>query len=132
MKALLICLIACLPAFSLVVRADDESVDDRYVTIYGLMLAGDAQAESGQTVAAKAKYAEARSMLKKLREDYPNWSVKVVKFRMDYLADKVTGPSTGSPSVSGGGAAAMPAMMAMMATPANAGEAVEMKIKWEV
>jgi len=130
MKALLICLIACLSAFSRVVRADDESVDDRYVAIYGLMLAGDAQAESGQTAAARAKYAEARSMLKKLRDDYPNWSVKVVKFRMDYLADKAASPSTASPavSVSGGGAAAVTAM----ATPADTGDPVEMKIKWEV
>ncbi len=123
MRCLPILLIAFLPVFSSVVRADDESVDDRYVTIYGLMLAGDAKAESGQTAAAQAKYAEAQSMLKKLRDDYPNWSVKVVKFRMDYLADKAGGPSTAA--ASGSGAAAM-------VSAAGSGDPVEMKIKWEV
>ena len=127
MKALLIFLIACLAVLSPAVRAEDESVDDRYVTIYGLMLAGDAKAESGQAAAARAKYAEAQSMLKKLREDYPNWSVKVVKFRMDYLAEKAAGPSTESTSGSSAVAAPM-----TMATPANAGDPVEMRIKWEV
>src|SRR5712675_2497260 len=125
MKALLILLIACLAILSPVVRAEDETVDDRYVAIYGLMLAGDAKAENGQAAAAKTNYTEAQSMLKKLREDYPSWSTRVVKFRMDYLAEKAAIPVTGS--ATGSGAAATP-----MTAPADAGQPVEMKIKWGI
>ena len=114
MKALfaicLVCSLICPP----VARADDLSVDDRYVNVYALILAGDAKWNQGQSAAAVAKYSEAQTLLKSLQRDYPDWNMRVVKFRLDYLAAKK--------------ASAPPAPRADAAS----GGPVEMKLKWEV
>jgi hypothetical protein len=116
MKALLILVLSCLLFLPAAVRADDETVGERFVAVYGLMLDGDARAQAGQAAAAREKYAEAQKQLKKLRVDYPSWNVRAVKYRLDYLAARL---------------AAAPASVAPAFTPPNPAEPVEMKLKWE-
>ena len=114
MKALFVICLACSLICPLAARADDLSVDDRYVNIYALILQGDAKWNQGQSAAAVAKYSEAQTQLKSLKRDYPDWNTRVVKFRLDYLAAK---------------AASAPPAPHMDAA---SGGPVEMKLKWEV
>ncbi len=66
-----------------------QTADDQYVGIYNLIQQGDALNENGQASAALGKYARAQSDLKDFQAANPDWNVKVVSFRMRYLAAKV-------------------------------------------
>ena len=98
------------------VRAQEEMVEDRYVRAYNLMLAGDNAAAKGQTAVASAKYQESLAVLGQLQKDYPDWNVKLVKFR-SRLFDGQTcrGQDTLNAGIRRGHA-----------------KAVEMRLKWEV
>lgn len=72
------------------------SADDRYVGIYGLIQQGDDL--SGHDVpAARAKYSEALTALKQFHTQFPNWQVKIVNFRLKYLADRLQALNTNTP-----------------------------------
>src|SRR5439155_2600086 len=71
--------------------------DEQYVQIYSLIQDADRLSLNGQSDAARAKYLEAQTALKKLQSAYPNWNEKVVKFRVRYLDEKV-GPIQPSPA----------------------------------
>jgi tetratricopeptide (TPR) repeat protein len=68
-------------------RADGP--DDQYVTIYNLISQADGLNDKGQIPEAMAKYAEAESALKRFQMVYPDWNLKVVKFRLKYLDGKI-------------------------------------------
>lgn len=68
-------------------RADGP--DDQYVEIYNLIQQGDALNENGQSAAAMAKYSLAQSDLTKFQNSYPDWNVKIVAYRLRYLAAKI-------------------------------------------
>ena len=80
----MLCLLALMP------KARADGPDDQYVTIYNLIQQGDLYYEKGQTASARAKYEDALSVLKKFQAAYPDWNVKVVKFRVNYLTGKLT------------------------------------------
>src|SRR5258706_4882938 len=74
-----------------------EAPDDQYVSIYNLIQQADSLTEKGRLPQAMTKYLEAQSRLKKFQAGYPDWNVKVVKFRLNYLATKITQVSSNAP-----------------------------------
>ncbi|HZV34570.1 MAG TPA: tetratricopeptide repeat protein [Verrucomicrobiae bacterium] len=69
------------------VRADGP--DDDYVAIYTLIQQGDAFTERGDWGQAMSRYVAAQDALKRFQKTYPDSYIKVVKFRLNYLADKI-------------------------------------------
>ncbi|HWF18339.1 MAG TPA: tetratricopeptide repeat protein [Verrucomicrobiae bacterium] len=74
-----------------------EGPDDDYVTIYGMIQQGDALTEKGDWGAAITKYVEAQGALKRFQKAYPDAYLKVVKFRLNYLANKIEQLSSQAP-----------------------------------
>jgi tetratricopeptide (TPR) repeat protein len=87
------------------VRADGP--DDQYVQIYNLIQEGDAFGPA-QAKEAVAKYTEAQTALRKFQKVNPGWNDRVVKFRLEYLASKITILSTGTPGASNAPVAVTP------------------------
>src|SRR5258707_2377176 len=75
-----------------------EGPDDQYVRIYNLIQQADSLQANGQPSQALTKYLEAQSGLQRFRKGYPEWNVKVVNFRLNYLAAKVAALSGSTPS----------------------------------
>ena len=73
----------------LVPRAWAEGPDDQYVEIYTQIQDGDNLAAE-QPVQALAKYRGAQSALQKFQKGYPDWNSRIVDFRLNYLASKIT------------------------------------------
>jgi Tfp pilus assembly protein PilF len=96
MKRLFIFLILCLLALSPGARA--EGVDDQYIVIYNIIQQGDALSEKGQAQTAIAKYLEAQTALRKFQAANQDWNTKVVKFRLNYLANRITQLSSNVPA----------------------------------
>jgi len=46
-----------------------------------------------QTNQAHAKYVEAQQSLTQFQQDHPGWNDRVVNYRMNYLAEKISGPT---------------------------------------
>jgi Family of unknown function (DUF6263) len=112
MKSFLTFAMACLLAAAPALRAQSLTPEDRYFDIYSLIVKGDRQTEKGRPDAARTNYVEAATELKKLQEDYPLWNKNVVKYRLNYLDEKLSTPETPAAT--------------------NTGKPVEMKLKWEV
>src|SRR5581483_8525302 len=113
---------AILSLLVLLPSARAEGPDDDYVSIYALIEQGDKLSDKGDVKTARAKYAEAQSALKRLRTENPDWNVKAVKYRLNYLAAKLAQTAA---QATGGSSAASAGLV-------QTGEPVEMKIKWEV
>ncbi|MCX6896335.1 MAG: hypothetical protein NTZ16_12720, partial [Verrucomicrobia bacterium] len=69
-----------------------EAPDDRYIAIYDLIQQADAFSDNNNAPAAQTKYAEAQTALIKFQADFPAWNVKIVNFRLNYLAGKTKTP----------------------------------------
>jgi Flp pilus assembly protein TadD len=63
--------------------------DDQYLIIYALIQQGDAFNNSGEPRRALDDYTEAQTDLQKFQRVFPDWSPKIVNFRLSYLADKI-------------------------------------------
>jgi tetratricopeptide (TPR) repeat protein len=81
--AIVVLLLVLLPC----VRADGP--DDQYVQIYNLIQEGDSLG-ADQSTQALAKYNEAQTALRRFQKIYPSWNERVVNFRLNYLASKIT------------------------------------------
>lgn len=81
----------------LVPRIHADDADDQYVEIYNLIQQGDT---ANQPSEALTKYAEAQKALVRFQKAYPNWNEKVVNFRLNYLASKITIASAAVPAES--------------------------------
>ena len=79
------------------IRADGP--DDQYVQIYNLIQEGDSFAPN-QSAQAMAKYTEAQKALFRFQKVYPGWNERVVNFRLNYLASKITLLSANTPGAS--------------------------------
>lgn len=79
----------------LVVTAQDAP-DDRYIAIYDLIQQADGLVDNNSIKQAQAKYAEAQTALIKFQAEYPTWNIKIVNFRLNYLAGK-TGTAAPKP-----------------------------------
>jgi len=73
----------------LVPRIRAGGADDQYVQIYNLIQRGDT-AGTNHPAEALANYTEAQNSLLQFQKAYPGWNVKVVNFRLNYLASKIT------------------------------------------
>lgn len=81
--------IALLIFFALGPLVKADGPDAQYVKIYNLISEADQAGSSGQPDLAREKYVQAQNELKKLKDGYPNWSEKVVQFRIEYVNDKL-------------------------------------------
>src|SRR5215469_11582572 len=72
----------------LVPRVRADGADDQYVQIYTLIQEGDSSGTN--RVQALAKYNEALTALERFQKIYPGWNDRVVNFRLNYLASKIT------------------------------------------
>ena len=72
-------------------RADGP--DDDYLRIYGIIQTADELNADGKAAPAKAKYLEAKAALTSFQTNYPYWNVKLVSYRLNYLAQKVAPPA---------------------------------------
>jgi tetratricopeptide (TPR) repeat protein len=67
-----------------------QGADDQYLTLYGLMQQADGLAASGQPRRALDQYVEVQGELQKFQKIFPDWNPTIVKFRLKYLAGKIT------------------------------------------
>jgi hypothetical protein len=84
-------------------RADGP--DDEYLQIYTLIQQADDLNTSGKAAPAKAKYLEAQTALKNFQQDHPEWNVKLVLYRVKYVAGKIAALSAKPPAAAGDAAA---------------------------
>lgn len=75
--------------FALVFGARADGPDEQYVQIYNLIQEGDSLPPN-QSPQAVAKYTDALTALRRFQKMYPGWNEKVVNFRLNYLASKIT------------------------------------------
>jgi tetratricopeptide (TPR) repeat protein len=85
--------------FVLLPCARADGPDDQYIQIYDLIQAADSLSVS-QPTQAVAKYTEAQNALLKFKKIYPAWNERVVSFRLNYLASKITILSANMPGAS--------------------------------
>jgi tetratricopeptide (TPR) repeat protein len=69
------------------VRADGP--DAQYIRIYNAIREADNLLQNGQSRAAYDKLVEAQSGLNNLHKAYPDWSERLVQFRLNYVNDKI-------------------------------------------
>ena len=78
--------------------------DDQYLIIYALIQQGDAFNNSGEPRRALDDYTEAQTDLQQFQRVFPDWSPRIVNFRLSYLAEKIAEvtpklPATNPPPV---------------------------------
>jgi Tfp pilus assembly protein PilF len=77
--------------------------DEQYLDIYNEILQADTLQQSGQANAAALRYLQAQADLQKLQTEHPTWNPDIVKFRLDYLSDRLQAlakylPQTNAPA----------------------------------
>jgi len=87
MKRLSVWLLAALVILGATLRA--ELPDDQFVRVYNLIQQADNYLAHEQPRAAAGKYLEAQAVLEQLQASYPSWNEKIVKYRKDYIAEKL-------------------------------------------
>ena len=105
MKRLVALLILILAALLPPARAQ-QGPDDQYIVIYSLLQQADTLDRSGQPRQALAQYVQVQGELQKFQNIYPDWSPRIVNFRLNYLAEKIAEvtaklpviPQNGTPS----------------------------------
>ncbi|MEJ5238372.1 MAG: tetratricopeptide repeat protein [Limisphaera sp.] len=70
-----------------------QGADQQYVGIYAAIQEGDRLLAAGQERAALAKYLEAQTALQRLQSAFPDWNPRVVRFRLNYLAERIAAAS---------------------------------------
>jgi Tfp pilus assembly protein PilF len=77
--------------------------DEQYLDIYNEILQGDGLMQSGHSEDAALRYLQAQTDLQNLQKEHPTWNPDIVKYRLDYLAEKLQPlqkflPSTNAPA----------------------------------
>lgn len=67
-----------------------EGADDQYVRIYNMIQEADGLDGNGAWSQALEKYSEAQKQLQQFQKGYPEWNPKVVGFRLNYVAGRIT------------------------------------------
>jgi Flp pilus assembly protein TadD len=101
--------------------------DEEYPRIYGLIQAGDALGDSGDSTQALAKYIEAQTALQQFQKTYPDWNKSVVNYRLGYLATKISEATSRAPAGKASTPSKTPAPPANRGQPAEA-SALEMQL----
>lgn len=81
--------LAVLLGAGLVLPTLAQTPDDQYVRIYGLIQQADSLNNAGQPAEALPRYLEAQAALQRLQRINPDYSPKVVNFRLNYVAAKI-------------------------------------------
>ncbi len=63
--------------------------DDLYLESFHIIQQADALQKSGNSTAALAKYQKAQTALQEFRRTYPDFGVKMVAFRLNYVTEKI-------------------------------------------
>jgi Tfp pilus assembly protein PilF len=63
--------------------------DDQYIIIYSLMQQADALDSSSQPRQALAQYVQVQGELQKFQKIFPDWNPRIVRFRLNYLMEKI-------------------------------------------
>ena len=66
-----------------------DTPEDQFVEIYNTIQQADSLAESGRGELALRRYLEAQVGLKKLQTTFPSWNERVIRFRLNYVAEKI-------------------------------------------
>lgn len=80
---------AVLLASVLQVARAQQSADDQYVIIYGIIQQADSYGSSGDVRHALDEFTEAQTELQQFQKIYPAWNPNIVSFRLNYIADKI-------------------------------------------
>src|SRR5438552_7538741 len=72
--------------------------EDQYVQVYNLIQEADASARSDTPIVALNKYLRAQTELQKFQKVYPEWNGRIVNFRLNYLAAKISDLSGRAPA----------------------------------
>jgi Tfp pilus assembly protein PilF len=75
-----------------------QGPDQQYVHIYSTIQEGDRLLARGQPRAALNKYLEAREALQRLEKNWPDWNPRIVRFRLQYLAEQIARATAASPA----------------------------------
>jgi len=67
-----------------------QLADDKFINIYNLIQLADRSAGAGQSQEALAAYTDAQTQLDLFRKIFPDWNPTIIKYRLAYLADKIT------------------------------------------
>ncbi len=78
--------------------------DEEYMTIFEAIQQADSLRTDGSTNSALAKYRQAETALLKFRAAYPDFNVKAVGFRLNYVAEKIDAASAKETVVAPAGA----------------------------
>jgi len=97
MKRLLPTVGAALLAIALVVQADPQ--DELYATYYGMLQDAEALLAKGEESAALIRYRDVQEGLQKLQAAYPAYNSTVVKYRLEYVNQKITPLAAKYPNV---------------------------------
>lgn len=71
--------------------------EERYVEIIGIIAEADKLADAGQTRDAIPRYVEAQAALKQLQSAFPDWSPRIVAFRLNVVSSRLE-PLTRKPA----------------------------------
>ena len=82
----IVTLAICLALAGSVLAAGSDEV---YLEIYNEILQGDSLLQSDHPEAATLRYLQAQAELQKLQKDHPEWNPDIVKYRVDYLTEKL-------------------------------------------
>ena len=77
-----------------------QNPDDQYIGIYNLIQQADSLADSGQPREALADYTQARAELDKFSKVFPGWNATIVNYRLNYIAQKISGLTAQLPETS--------------------------------
>ena len=86
-----------------------EGPDDQYVRIYTLIQDADKLNSGDRPSEALPKYREAQTALLQFQKGYPDWNVKVISFRLNYVTAKIAAVSPHVPAPVAPAAAPPPA-----------------------
>jgi Flp pilus assembly protein TadD len=89
MKRLVALLVFMLAAQLPSARAQ-QGPDDQYIIFYTLIQQADSLDSSGQSRPALAQYVQVQGELQKFQKIYPDWNPRIVGFRLNYLAEKIS------------------------------------------
>lgn len=87
MKRLLPTVGAALLAVALVVQAEPQ--DELYASYYGMLQDAETLLAKGEESAALIRYREVQEGLQKLQSAYPGYNATVIKYRLEYVTQKI-------------------------------------------
>jgi len=79
-------------------QAQGQNKDDDYFRIYTLIQQADSLSKNGENDPALARYQQAQADLRKFQKTYPDWNAKVISFRSNYLAQRISALSQNAPA----------------------------------